>query len=324
MLNLHKYKNFSMKKLLLLSLILLSLTPMAFSITPDGNHVGVWRLDENMGVTINDASSNGNDGTLEGGTWYSGSNCISGSCLYFDGVDDRVVIPDDVLGSMDLGTQWTIIFWGRYLTSANEWAILKHEGGGWNPYGVLFKGDNQAEGTVRISTTLYGTSTSSDVPTTDWYCIAVVRDVTDFDIYVDGVLKGSNTISSGDTRDSNSPLYFAYIHEGYAYTPQYSEIWLDEIEISNINRPLSYIQDACFSPLTTTTTTPSTTTPLPTTEDACSSLSITFDQGILVLMETSLEYVINLLICWKWVWIFLFLISIAMLLFYMFSRVKNF
>ena len=52
------------------------------------------KLDEGYGTTAYDASGS-NDGTVSGGaTWQNEENCKSGKCLYFDGIDDYVAIPD--------------------------------------------------------------------------------------------------------------------------------------------------------------------------------------------------------------------------------------
>ena len=51
-----------------------------------------WQFDEGSGDTVEDMSGNGNHGTIEGAEWVT--NAIFGSALQFDGVDDRVVVPD--------------------------------------------------------------------------------------------------------------------------------------------------------------------------------------------------------------------------------------
>jgi cysteine-rich repeat protein len=79
----------------------------------NGEIVGNWSFNDLAGDTASDSSANGNDGTLTpsgtGPTWRSGNDCISGSCLEFDGVDDRVVIADS--DELDIIDGLTISLW---------------------------------------------------------------------------------------------------------------------------------------------------------------------------------------------------------------------
>ncbi len=68
-------------------------------VSRDPSLVGYWSFDEGSGTIAYDRSGKGNNGTLfNGPTWQTGSNCIKGGCLSFDGVDDYV----EVLDSMSL------------------------------------------------------------------------------------------------------------------------------------------------------------------------------------------------------------------------------
>lgn len=53
--------------------------------------VAHWRLDEASGTAVGDASGNGNNGTLEGGTRTQGK--LDGG-IYLDGVDDYITVPN--------------------------------------------------------------------------------------------------------------------------------------------------------------------------------------------------------------------------------------
>ena len=67
------------------------------------NIIGEWKMDEGSGTAANDSWGRNNNGTLSGFTdttagygdthtsgWMSSSNCISGTCLKFDGTDDCI------------------------------------------------------------------------------------------------------------------------------------------------------------------------------------------------------------------------------------------
>jgi len=82
------------KKLIhLISFVLmlgLVLTSVAEAADPD--LVGWWKLDETSGTTANDATGNGNHGTLfNGPQWVSG---VFAGALHLDGSDDYVAIQN--------------------------------------------------------------------------------------------------------------------------------------------------------------------------------------------------------------------------------------
>lgn len=58
----------------------------------------LWlKFDEGYASTTHDASGS-NDGTMYGGVhWKNEPECYSGKCLYFDGENDYVSIPDFAL-----------------------------------------------------------------------------------------------------------------------------------------------------------------------------------------------------------------------------------
>lgn len=67
-----------------------------------------WKLDEGEGNTARD-SVNGNDGINYGATWVPGQ---VGTALSFDGTDDRVQIPSQVIS----GTTMTLSLWVKQMT----------------------------------------------------------------------------------------------------------------------------------------------------------------------------------------------------------------
>ncbi len=85
--------------------------------------IGYWSMDEGYGTTVHDESGQGNSGTLSGGTWQDESMCISGKCLFFDGTNDYINIPD--ADSLNV-TETTISAWVKSATTtAGKYIIGK-------------------------------------------------------------------------------------------------------------------------------------------------------------------------------------------------------
>jgi type II secretory pathway pseudopilin PulG len=105
----------------------LDLTPP----TRDNGLVGYWTLDEGAGSTAYDASSGRNNGTLTGGpAWQAASGCRKGRCLYFDGIDDYVMIPH--AASLAPSQEISFMAWANK-ASGTDWRVLsKTETGGYD------------------------------------------------------------------------------------------------------------------------------------------------------------------------------------------------
>lgn len=88
--------------------------------------VAYWKFDEGSGNTANDSTNNNNNGNINGASWRQDSDCISGKCLSFDGVDDYVVVGANKFGS-DRGS---VSIWFRPdKDMANSSMIFGHQNG---------------------------------------------------------------------------------------------------------------------------------------------------------------------------------------------------
>ncbi|MCX6789009.1 MAG: hypothetical protein NTZ42_00135 [Candidatus Gribaldobacteria bacterium] len=70
-----------------------------YAVNNRGAAASLWlKMDEGQGATTYDASGNANHGTITGATWQNEENCKTGKCLYFDGSNDSVSVPDFNIG----------------------------------------------------------------------------------------------------------------------------------------------------------------------------------------------------------------------------------
>jgi hypothetical protein len=150
---------------------------------------------------ISDESGNGNHGTLTNGAYVGESDEI-----VFDGVDDYVNFPDQTLptGVTDL----SVSLWCKADDTAAEYrafayntndvfiSLIVNQGGTAN----RIQGLVHASGSTAVTTDAY--------TVTDWIHIAVTATESDrFDLYVNGVLVGSDSSIGTFAVTSGSPTY---------------------------------------------------------------------------------------------------------------------
>ncbi len=87
-------------------LLIIFLINIFCGVFADNELVGCWRFDEASGTSAADSSDYNNDGTISGATWVDG--CLSGSALYFDGINDKITVNNP---SGLSSAQGTLEFW---------------------------------------------------------------------------------------------------------------------------------------------------------------------------------------------------------------------
>ena len=182
--------------------------------------VGYWGMDENGGTTIYN-NANSNNGTLYNNpTWKSGSDCASGSCLGFDGVNDWALLGDaEINGAMTLG------FW-FYTPNKNQqyffdnrdpgswWFIKNYAGGtcGEIPGNICFEGRVMAK--------------DSDWNINEWTHLVVTDDTFTAKMYINGKLI--------DTGLGEVSIISTNLHIGTRYTnSSYFNGLIDEVRVYN-------------------------------------------------------------------------------------------
>lgn len=192
---------------------------------------GYWPMNEGEGTTTFDMTGLGHDGTLQGGTaWASGAPGITPNPfgLDFDGSDDIVNVTNST--DYNYGSQDFTVSTFVKTTTGNR-SILGNFSAGFKGWGLYVYNTNQ------VNFFGYGSMGNNDaakpalVLDGNWHNITGVyhrsgNDLT-IDTYVDGVLVGSNTATTGDI-SANSTLYFGQ------YLPQPSmDGNMDDVRIYN-------------------------------------------------------------------------------------------
>lgn len=154
-----------------------------------------WTLDESTGNTAADSSGNGIDGAWQGtaGTpAWSPAGGVAGGAFSFTGAnaDSFIVATTEVSA-----TPFTISLWMNTTSTQNDGLAYLGNGGTGNQYNVVRMQANVARANARNTAEiqLAGTTTVNDGA---WHHVVAVYGADDNrQIYIDGVLEGTNTTS---------------------------------------------------------------------------------------------------------------------------------
>ncbi|MHC4739955.1 MAG: LamG-like jellyroll fold domain-containing protein, partial [Planctomycetota bacterium] len=176
--------------------------------------IGWWQLDEGSGATVDDSSSYGNDGTIDGPAWLNDAE--RGWCLNFDGdANDKVVIPNEPF--FDLTGNMTAMGWikATYVDWRNLSAVISKgtDGGGW----ALQKA--QRENGIGFYANVsgipwYGVKSNVAVFDNTWHHVAGVYDGSKVYIYVDGGADVNSINCSGSIGTNDYPVWIGNNSQG--------------------------------------------------------------------------------------------------------------
>jgi prepilin-type N-terminal cleavage/methylation domain-containing protein len=159
-----------------------------------GSRVSEWKFDEGVGTTTVDTAGTNNGNFFSGPVWKSSADCVSGSCLSFDGVDDYVNAGN--LASLNITDAVTLEAWVKWTYSGSisaDYFPVRKDGNywfwdGWGSPHIAFEvwvnGARRNPGSYTISPNI-------------WYHLAGVYDSTSrkVQLYVNGVQEKSVTLS---------------------------------------------------------------------------------------------------------------------------------
>ena len=192
---------------------------VAALITPAAAHaaasglVGAYAFDEATGTAATDGSGAGNPGTVNGATRVATGKF--GAALSFDGVNDRVDIPD--ANSLDLTAGMTLEAWVNPSKLTGSWrtAVIK-EAPAALAY-ALYAGEANARPSGHVTTSgELDTIGPSALPLNAWSHLAATYDGTTLRLFVNGIqvssraVTGAITTSSGALRIGGNAIWGEY------------------------------------------------------------------------------------------------------------------
>ena len=159
-----------------------------------GSLAGLWHLDEDRGVTAEDSSSNGNDGTLVGAKFTKNAK-FGERAVKFDGLTDFISVPD-VDMSLNPASALTAEAWIR-ITAYGFYPSVMSKGNVGN-YAESYALFVDPSGVLAFLVNTDGTSggrgmviTGPVIPLNTWVHVAGTYDGTTVKSYLNGVLVGS-------------------------------------------------------------------------------------------------------------------------------------
>ena len=164
------------------------------------NRVSEWKFDEGSGTSTADTVGV-NNGTLVNfnfdttSGWRNGSDCVSGSCLQFDGSNDYVNAGNTA--NLNITDAFTIEAWIKTSNVNKSYQGIIRQGTTQN--GVHFMFENSGgtvAGWARLNGVWAGMAHSPALTNNTWYHVALVYNGSSSVVYTNGV-KGTPFVQSG-------------------------------------------------------------------------------------------------------------------------------
>jgi hypothetical protein len=190
--------------------------------------IASYRLERISGGITPDSSGNGNNGTVYGASIVP---AVFGNGLSFDGIDDRVDLPDAVRPTKD----FTLSHWvyprayvlGHCAVSLSGKGVLSFYPSGTN---VRFYVNNGSY--------YYIERPQSEFPVNNWYHITQTYDGVNIKLYVNGVYIASEPCTGDIVYDIRANSIGSYYYDGFSFDSIIDEVYIfsKAISASDIKR----------------------------------------------------------------------------------------
>jgi hypothetical protein len=179
---------------------------------------------------VTDGSGSANNGTIDGAL--RSAQGRFGGALSFDGVNDRVTVPDS--NSLDLTTGMTLMAWVRPTAAGGTWRTVVAKDAGTTLSYVLYsnRNTNVPNSELFIGGRLRFVNGTAQLPLNTWTHLASTYDGTTLRLFVNGA-QVATTAFAGSITTSTGPLVIG----GNSVWSEWFAGSLDEVRV--YNRPLT-------------------------------------------------------------------------------------
>jgi prepilin-type N-terminal cleavage/methylation domain-containing protein len=208
-----------------------------------GNRVSEWIFEEGAGTSTIDTVG-ANNGTLANFNfdptdgWRSGSSCVSGGCLQFDGANDYVDVGNGA--SLNDLAAVTIEAWVKPAAlNVGNYQVIANKGGDYwgTQWGLYYIGSSSFYGQI-----LRNASATFICPALNvWYHIVYTYDGSYGKIYANGELKSTSGLYTGGMPAVNGDFYIG------GYSSRYFNGMVDTVRVYNTALVASDIRENYFS-----------------------------------------------------------------------------
>jgi prepilin-type N-terminal cleavage/methylation domain-containing protein len=190
---------------------------------------------------VPDSWANNEGQAYNGPTFKEGNDCVSGSCLFFDGVDDYVNVNSVDDFNLSKTGQLTVGLW--FKTSVINATAIIQKGSEWMFYPIT---GNTVGFLVRGTTTWRYSSTFTNLKTNKWYYVVGVANYVgtnlNMNFYVDAKAYGETDVNTDIGTTTNA------LTIGSTWTNRFNG-FIDDVRIYNTILPTSQIKEQYYAGL---------------------------------------------------------------------------
>ncbi|MBD3250008.1 MAG: DUF2341 domain-containing protein [Candidatus Pacebacteria bacterium] len=219
------------------------------------NYLAVYHMSSDPSGITYDSTQYGNNGTSTGSMDSSDLvNGVLGQAVDFDGIDDKLEVSDSAsLQNLDgYSTSYSVEFWANTTEAGDsdfDQALIERRSFTGDISWVFNIGPNDSgyeNCYIRAVDYVFWedpvfTSGSTKINDGNWHNVVFTRNNSNLNIYADGSLGGSETVSYGSDANSDQGLLIAARQKNDGSYDDYMDAQFDEIRISSINRSSTWV-----------------------------------------------------------------------------------